>query len=362
MKGEWGVNIKIQNTFLLLLTLTLTIFINKIQTQTEACCCDQYLLVAPISVQEECLYQHDHFTSQWKEDYTGYASALDACAFNGVGQTCFGCNCVTPSSWSDEYTIGKSSDSYTPGCGNTVEISRSFCLNCGLGSRCVFQQIEVVDTIEPELLVPADATVECVSTDGIAGPEYNVNHLSNYFGSARATDLCTNPTLTEQTQTTGNSCTLSIERTFTADDGCLTSEDSQFVYFVDTSPPLLLSPSVQSFTCDQTNLISAGNNNNIPSVIDSCDNWSGTTPTAVDVRYDGRCTGDYSIERTWSVLDKCNNKGTFIQVIVVTDVDPPSGNNKRRSGSGRKHVHRSHLHCSSSKRLFRHRFLWWRCF
>ena len=53
------------------------------------------------------------------------------------------------------------------------------------------------------------------------------------------------------------------------------------------------------------------------------DNCSAFTLTFVDVTTPGACAGSYSITRTWTATDECDNSSTASQTINVQDVTPP---------------------------------------
>jgi len=313
-----------------LLALVGVLCVSSVLAMDYDCCCSIggtsfNIVIAPPSVTIECLYQHDYFDSQWYEPYTGYAASVDICAF--IPGVCGFCIPTTCGGYNDVYHISHTSQVVTnhPGCafGNSVSITRTFAYSCGDPK----QIITVSDTVPPDLFVPAARNVECVSTNGVAGPEYDINELDNWFGSARATDLCTNPTVTENViPGTATVCSTSFTRQFVASDGCNTVTKTQAVSFVDTTPPVLLSTtgSYFTYTCDQTTSIA--NTNNVPTFVDQCDNYNplNTALASTDVRYNGKCNGDYSIERTWTATDACNNQASFVQIIVVEDPDPPT--------------------------------------
>ena len=313
--------------FAIICLISVWLLLNTVNGQpyTLCCCGLGYRLNIPVNVVDECLYQHDYFTDQWSQEYNGYASRTDACGncdCSLIGQ----CNSAD-SDWvpffQDEYTLVYQRQSIQNNCGNTVSITRTWDSPCGSLS----QVIGVVDSIAPELFIPPTRTQECVSTDGIAGPEFDINELDNYFGSARATDLCTNPTLTESIVSSNiDSCNYQIIRGFIADDQCnQTPRLTQEVHFIDSTPPVIYSitsGSSLTFTCDQTTLYSSTNIQ--PTATDSCDNLNGAIPTVIsEIKYEGRCSGEYSIERTWGVSDRCNNQGLYLQTIIVEDPDPP---------------------------------------
>ncbi len=112
-------------------------------------------------------------------------------------------------------------------------------------------------------------------------------------------------------------CRRVITRTWTAEDECGNSSTRiQSIIISDTTPPVFEgTPEDLSLTCGAF----------IPepldfSVTDNC--------SAVEVSYNeetmpGACADTYTITRTWTATDQCDNSSELIQVIEVADSDPP---------------------------------------
>jgi len=114
---------------------------------------------------------------------------------------------------------------------------------CGNASSCV-QTITVVDNTPPEIICPADVTVEC---DQPTGP--------GATGSATAIDDCSGPALISHNDVVepGN-CPQekNILRTWTATDACGNASNCvQTITVVDTTPPVLSGcPDDATVECD----------------------------------------------------------------------------------------------------------------
>ena len=154
--------------------------------------------------------------------------------------------------------------------------------------------------------LPAPSTINCPSTPN--------------FANATATDACGGTvTLTFADVTTPGSClgNYSITRTWTAKDNCNnTSTASQTINVQDVTPPVIATlPAPSTINCPSTpNFANA-------TATDAC---GGTvTLTFADVTTPGSCLGNYSITRTWTAKDNCNNTSTASQTINVQDVTPP---------------------------------------
>lgn len=188
------------------------------------------------------------------------------------------------------------------GCGTITRTWTSTDL-CGNTSTAT-QTLTVVDTTRPVLIgVPANETVQCTNTI-IAGP------------SVTATDNC-DPTITvnfTETNNVAQGCG-TITRTWTATDNCgNTATATQVVTVIDNTPPVATAPATQNLQC----LADVPP----PGTLTATDNCSGNiTATGVDVQVAKAC--GYTITRTWTFTDACNNTSSVSQIINVQDDIPP---------------------------------------
>lgn len=197
-------------------------------------------------------------------------------------------------------TDGECADSYT--------LTRTWSAedNCG-NVTTLSQIITVVDETAPDLTIPADETAECDNIPAI--------------GEASATDNCDADVLVEfiDEKTEPGDCenSYTIIRIWRATDNCGNSTTlSQQIAVVDTTAPELTIPADETVECDS-----------IPQVGDASatDNCDDDVDVKFDgeVRIDGDCENNYSLERTWTATDNCGNETTLTQVITVVDTTAP---------------------------------------
>ena len=200
-------------------------------------------------------------------------------------------------------------DVTTPGsCLGNYSITRTWTAkdNCN-NTSTASQTINVQDVTPPVIAtLPAPTTINCPSTPN--------------FATATATDACGGTvTLTFADITTTGSClgNYTITRTWTAKDNCNnTSTASQTINVQDVTPPVIATlPAPTTINCPSTpNFATA-------TATDAC---GGTvTLTFADATTPSSCLGNYSITRTWTAKDNCNNTSKASQTINVQDVTPP---------------------------------------
>jgi len=196
-------------------------------------------------------------------------------------------------------------------CGYSIERIWSVSDDCG-NTASATQMITVLDTIDPELQnVPSDISLECNSEI----PAANVT----------ATDNC-DETITVQVslQEIELECGYQIIRTWTVADECGNSaSDSQTLTFIDTVDPIITGvPADDTVECD-----------NVPAAVtsvtasDSCSEvglvFNETIVLGDPVVIGGPACG-YTIYRTWTATDICENSVSATQVITVIDTEAPS--------------------------------------
>ena len=154
------------------------------------------------------------------------------------------------------------------------------------------------------LTCPADALVECgMPTDPTA--------TGTPTGCANAV---------HSDAVTPGACagSYTIERTWTAPDGCGgTSTCVQTITVIDTTPPAISCPADADVDC------SAPTDPGSTGEATASDGCSGATVGYVDSIATGNCAGNYVITRTWTATDDCGNSASCAQTIRVTDSTPP---------------------------------------
>ncbi|SFT17316.1 gliding motility-associated C-terminal domain-containing protein, partial [Zhouia amylolytica] len=177
-------------------------------------------------------------------------------------------------------------------CGNTTEVT---------------QTITVEDTTLPTFTVPGDVTLEC---------DVDVTDLSITGDVTDEADNCstdleaTFSDSIEEGECAGESM---ITRTWTLVDDCgNTATDIQIITLMDTTAPMptVTIDSQLDVTCDA-----------IP-VAPEID-FTDACGEVVDVQFEENSTkqdnvvADYTITRTWTVTDSCNNTAEYVQVVNV---------------------------------------------
>jgi len=196
----------------------------------------------------------------------------------------------------------------TPGqCEGDAGIHRTWTAWDDCGNETSKAQVIAVEDTTPPILagVPSDAVVECSAI-----PEPSV---------VTATDNCSEPTveLTESLESAGVPGKGSMARSWTAVDSCGNeTTQTQILTIVDTISPVLHGvPEDSTVECDA-----------IPpppdvTVTDNC-----ATPAVVySERIEpGPCQGQWTIIRTWTAADDCQNPISESQIIHVIDTRPPT--------------------------------------
>ncbi|MFM7729433.1 MAG: hypothetical protein ACKO6L_00150, partial [Flavobacteriales bacterium] len=117
---------------------------------------------------------------------------------------------------------------------------------------------------------------------------------------------------------TGNLCSTLITRTWEAVDACGNrSVCSQNINVVDTTAPVLSGLPEANINAECSDIPAAA----VVNAADNCDpevavNYNESTQA-------GSCPGNYTITRTWSATDACNNAVSFTQTIQVDDNTAP---------------------------------------
>ena len=192
-----------------------------------------------------------------------------------------------------------SADSFTPACGSTGVITRTWTATGSQGSTSCTQKITIVDRTSPKIGGQGgNQTIECPATPSFTLPT--------------TSDTCGRATVIEDSDITTSVCPGSYNRTKTwhAVDECgnRSGQVSQTITVVDTTPPVISPlPAPATVYCPATPQFTT------PTVTDSC---STATLTYSDSRTDGSC-GSYRVTRTWKAQDACGNVSLASQTITV---------------------------------------------
>jgi hypothetical protein len=191
-------------------------------------------------------------------------------------------------------------------CPNSYVVTRTFTAvdACENSSTCT-QTITIQDTTAP--VITGDVEVMIACEDPIAG----VAH-------ATASDNCGEVTLTWTDSPVSGGCVLPVGqyvRVYTATDACGNSSSfEQILTLTDNTPPVISCPADFTIECDET----------IPyEMATATDNCSGAEVTVSEEIIPGSCPQSYTIVRTFTATDNCDNSSTCAQTITVQDTTPP---------------------------------------
>ncbi|MDC3397083.1 hypothetical protein OAW57_00145, partial [Flavobacteriales bacterium] len=197
---------------------------------------------------------------------------------------------------------------FTEALGNYT-ITRTFTAtdDCGNATTQV-QTITVQDTTAPELVIPADYTVEC--SDEMP------------MEDAVIADNCGDMVLvldqdTILTDALGN---YTITRTFTVtDDAGNSTTATQTIAVQDTTnPEFTYVPADVTIECSDADLDAVLTEASMAS--DNCGEFAIVEATVVD---ETDAVGNYTVTRTFTVTDDAGNSSVAVQVIVVQDTTAP---------------------------------------
>ncbi|MBK8643243.1 MAG: hypothetical protein IPN15_13805 [Saprospiraceae bacterium] len=191
---------------------------------------------------------------------------------------------------------------------------------CNNNTSCI-QTITVQDVTKPVITCPVNVTANCQDDLSPTGT-----------GSATATDNCDNtPAITyNDVSTKGtdpeqcNYYTYTITRTWTATDACNNNTSCiQTITVQDVTKPVITCPVNVTANC-QDDLSPTGTGS--ATATDNCDNTPAITYNDVSTKGTDpeQCNYyTYTITRTWTATDACNNNTSCIQTITVQDVTKP---------------------------------------
>jgi hypothetical protein len=174
----------------------------------------------------------------------------------------------------------------------------------GCASAPCTQIVNVIDNTAPVATAPATQSFQCLVD--VPAP-----------GTLTATDNCSGDiTATGVDVQVANGCGYTITRIWTFTDACNnTSSVSQIINVLDNIAPVApAAPALETFQC--LALVPA------PGTLTAPDNCSGNiSAMGVDVQVANSC--GYTITRTWTFIDACNNTSSVSQIINVLDDIPP---------------------------------------
>src|SRR5690606_18141927 len=191
-------------------------------------------------------------------------------------------------------------------CSGTIIRTYRATDECGNFTDCV-QTIEYNDTEAPVFVnPPANITVDCASI-----PDAD---------EVTAIDNCSDVDVTiavEDIDFSGG-CAGVIQRTWTATDACgNVATHEQYITLVDSIAPVLSGlPENVAYDC--------GEEIPAPAVVTATDNCDESVDVAFSQTIvDGDCPQAYTIIRTWTAVDVCENEVSYTQTITINDTTAP---------------------------------------
>ncbi|MGL2967617.1 hypothetical protein, partial [Flavobacterium sp. XGLA_31] len=193
----------------------------------------------------------------------------------------------------------------TPGaCGGTVTETWTATDSCGRALAPVSRTITVSPAALPTMTAPADITVTC---GGL--PQASTLPFTNALSGGCGLSGTSNPSTF--TTTNPGYCNGKVTETWTATDSCgrpLASVSRTITIDDTTAPTFATLPAPSNVSYSSTPSFQQA------VATDTC---STVTLTSNDVATVPNCNGSYSVTRTWTAKDICNNTSTASQTINV---------------------------------------------
>ncbi|MGB2423908.1 MAG: gliding motility-associated C-terminal domain-containing protein [Flavobacteriales bacterium] len=210
---------------------------------------------------------------------------------------------------SDSVIVTLVSEEFFPGeCEGSGNWVRTFSATDWNGNVLTSSQtVAVVDDVAPEFVsIPEDVVIECDEPMPTS--------------MATASDNCSEPLveLSESLTDVINDGNYTLLRTFTATDACGNATSAtQTVQVVDTIAPVILTELVDmTVECDS---------DFSPLELQVTDACSSVVEVSVtDVETPGACDGEWTVQRTYVVMDESGNADTTVVVLNVVDTTAPA--------------------------------------
>ena len=195
-------------------------------------------------------------------------------------------------------------------CPNSYTQKRQWTISddCGNSTTAV-QTLTVQDITSPVFtLVPAPLTVSCENIPAVGLPVATDDCAASvsvtYNGATRTDGLCPD--------------SYTLNRKWTATDSCgNTSSAVQLITVQDSTPPDFISvPDALIVSCDAIPAVGT------PLATDNCDAAISMQYNG-ELRTDGNCPFNYTLQRTWIATDNCGNTRLATQLITVRDISAP---------------------------------------
>ncbi|WP_439151887.1 HYR-like domain-containing protein [Winogradskyella sp.] len=207
-------------------------------------------------------------------------------------------------------------------CPNNYTLTRTWTATdaCGL-STTKSQVITVQDTVAPTFTAPADTEIftdaNCeynASPDETGDVEDEMDNCSDHLQATYSDVIADGPCTGSQV----------ITRTWSLVDECsnAAADQVQVITVTDNIAPTFTAPEDLTIDCtdDYLDLVLTGD---VDNEMDNCS--MDLEATFVDAIVPGDCAGNYTVNRTWSLVDACGNAADDqVQVITVQDIEAPT--------------------------------------
>ncbi len=235
---------------------------------------------------------------------------------------------TTPGSCAGNYSVTRTWTA-TDDCGNSATCSATIMVqdttppSFDPACQLVFNFFTSADTVD----CPAAATISLVPGQLVGESEsWTAGGVTIPSLNGCLSDNCTNPdsllARVDSIPITGTSCDRTFTVYFTILDQCGNESTNEFICIVnihDDVAPVITCPG--DLTIDCTNSTSP-DSTGMATATDDCQ--STIIITSADVIVPGNCPQSYTINRTWTADDGCDNASTCLQVITVQDTVPPT--------------------------------------
>ncbi|WP_284653831.1 HYR-like domain-containing protein, partial [Flavobacterium terrisoli] len=180
------------------------------------------------------------------------------------------------------------------------------------------------DSNNPVVTAPGNTTIQGCNTGSLAtagllafsSTQTTISAATFNTAGGSYTDASAILSITYQDAQSG-SCPTVVTRTFRVTDSCNNVGTAvQTITIQDTTAPVIAAlPAPSSISCPATPSFATA------TATDNCGTVASLTFN--DVTTPGACAGSYSVTRTWTAVDACNNSSTATQTITVTDTTAP---------------------------------------
>ncbi|WP_319479996.1 hypothetical protein [uncultured Draconibacterium sp.] len=288
------------------------------ETRTDGDCANSYTLTRTWTATDDCGNETSHTQTVTVSDNTAptFNETLPTAEITTECDNVVEADVLTAADNCDTDVPVVFTETRTDGdCANSYTLTRTWTATDDCGNETSFTQtVTVSDNTAPafnETLPTAEITAEC---DNV------VEAVVLTAADNCDTDV---PVVFTETRTDGdcaNSYTLT--RTWTATDDCgnETSHTQTVTVSDNTAPTFNETLPTAEITAECDNFVEAV----VLTAADNCD--TDVQVVFTETRTDGDCANSYTLTRTWTATDDCDNESSFTQTVIVSDNTAPTFN------------------------------------